>query len=162
VLVSCVDRGPGALTDLLRALRPARAALLCVRSIAAANRSRWLSSELLGGQTGRTSVYARDGTPCALYRGRVALAPRRPASSGVRQACSLSAALSGTPAGPRSTCSSIRLGGRVRHGRDRRAADRWAGTCSGGLLLMLAAGRQPSPRTRLAASSTYSHARERL
>jgi two-component system chemotaxis response regulator CheB len=68
--------GPGALTELLRALPPGFGPpVLCVQHIAASEPFAVAFSDWLGGQTGRDVVYARDGTPVRTLRGRVALAP---------------------------------------------------------------------------------------
>ncbi|GAA3341450.1 chemotaxis-specific protein-glutamate methyltransferase CheB [Amorphoplanes nipponensis] len=68
--------GPGALTELLRAL-PAGFAppVLCVQHIAASEPFAVAFSDWLGGQTGRNVAYARDGTPVRSLAGRVVLAP---------------------------------------------------------------------------------------
>jgi two-component system chemotaxis response regulator CheB len=68
--------GPGALTELLRAL-PAvfHPPVLCVQHIAASEPFAVAFSDWLGGQTGRDVSYARDGTPIAALGGRVILAP---------------------------------------------------------------------------------------
>ncbi|MBL7259277.1 chemotaxis-specific protein-glutamate methyltransferase CheB [Paractinoplanes lichenicola] len=68
--------GPGALTDLLRAL-PAgfRPPILCVQHIAASEPFAVAFSDWLAGQTGRDVSYARDRTPLAALAGRVVLAP---------------------------------------------------------------------------------------
>lgn len=68
--------GPGALTDLLRAL-PAvfHPPVLCVQHIAASEPFAIAFSDWLAGQTGRDVSYARDGTPIGALGGRVILAP---------------------------------------------------------------------------------------
>jgi two-component system, chemotaxis family, protein-glutamate methylesterase/glutaminase len=68
--------GPGALTDLLRAL-PSRflPPVLCVQHIAASEPFAVAFSDWLAGQTGRDVSYARDRTPVAALTGRVVLAP---------------------------------------------------------------------------------------
>ncbi|XVU21945.1 chemotaxis-specific protein-glutamate methyltransferase CheB [Actinoplanes sp. CA-054009] len=68
--------GPGALTELLRAL-PAgfQPPVLCVQHIAASEPFAVAFSDWLAGQTGRDVAYARDGTPVAAVTGRVVLAP---------------------------------------------------------------------------------------
>jgi two-component system chemotaxis response regulator CheB len=68
--------GPGALTDLLRAL-PAvfHLPVLCVQHIAASEPFAVAFSDWLAGQTGRDVSYARDGTPIGAVGGRVILAP---------------------------------------------------------------------------------------
>ncbi|MCY1145550.1 chemotaxis-specific protein-glutamate methyltransferase CheB [Actinoplanes sp. Pm04-4] len=68
--------GPGALTDLLRAL-PAGflPPVLCVQHIAASEPFAVAFSDWLAGQTGRDVSYARDRTPLAALTGRVVLAP---------------------------------------------------------------------------------------
>jgi len=68
--------GPGALTDLLRAL-PAvfHPPVLCVQHIAASEPFAVAFSDWLAGQTGRDVSYAREGTPIGALGGRVILAP---------------------------------------------------------------------------------------
>lgn len=68
--------GPGALTELLRAL-PAGflPPVLCVQHIAASEPFAVAFSDWLAGQTGRNVSYARDRTPVAALTGRVLLAP---------------------------------------------------------------------------------------
>ena len=68
--------GPGALTDLLRAL-PAvfHPPVLCVQHIAASEPFAVAFSDWLAGQTGRDVSYARDGTAIGALGGRVILAP---------------------------------------------------------------------------------------
>ncbi|MEV4350883.1 chemotaxis-specific protein-glutamate methyltransferase CheB [Actinoplanes sp. NPDC049596] len=68
--------GPGALTELLRALPAAfQPPVLCVQHIAASEPFAVAFSDWLAGQTGRDVSYARDGTPVAAVTGRVVLAP---------------------------------------------------------------------------------------
>jgi two-component system chemotaxis response regulator CheB len=68
--------GPGALTDLLRAL-PAvfHPPVLCVQHIAASEPFAVAFSDWLAGQTGRDVSYAREGTSIGALGGRVILAP---------------------------------------------------------------------------------------
>jgi two-component system chemotaxis response regulator CheB len=68
--------GPGALTDLLRAL-PAGFAppVLCVQHIAASEPFAVAFSDWLAGQTGRNVSYAREGTPVSSLAGQIVLAP---------------------------------------------------------------------------------------
>ncbi|WP_250035174.1 chemotaxis-specific protein-glutamate methyltransferase CheB [Paractinoplanes maris] len=68
--------GPGALTELLRAL-PAGflPPVLCVQHIAASEPFAVAFSDWLAGQTGRDVSYARDRTPVGALTGRVVLAP---------------------------------------------------------------------------------------
>jgi two-component system, chemotaxis family, protein-glutamate methylesterase/glutaminase len=68
--------GPGALTDLLRAL-PAgfQTPVLCVQHIAASEPFAVAFSDWLAGQTGRNVSYAVEGTPVRRLAGRVVLAP---------------------------------------------------------------------------------------
>ncbi len=76
IAVGASTGGPGALTDLLRAL-PAvfQPPVLCVQHIAASEPFAVAFSDWLAGQTGRDVSYARDGTPVAVLNGRVVLAP---------------------------------------------------------------------------------------
>jgi two-component system chemotaxis response regulator CheB len=68
--------GPGALTDLLRALPPDfRTPVLCVQHIAASEPFAVAFSDWLGDQTGRNVSYAVDGTPVSILGTRVVLAP---------------------------------------------------------------------------------------
>jgi two-component system chemotaxis response regulator CheB len=68
--------GPGALTELLRALPPRFAPpVLCVQHIAASEPFAVAFSDWLAGQTGRDVAYARDGTQVQALAGRVVLAP---------------------------------------------------------------------------------------
>ncbi len=68
--------GPGALTDLLRALPVGFATpVLCVQHIAASEPFAIAFSDWLAGQTGRNVSYAREGTPVSTLTGRVLLAP---------------------------------------------------------------------------------------
>ncbi len=68
--------GPGALTELLRAL-PARfrTPVLCVQHIAASEPFAVAFSDWLADQTGRSVSYARDGVPVGALAGQVVLAP---------------------------------------------------------------------------------------
>jgi two-component system chemotaxis response regulator CheB len=68
--------GPGALTELLRAL-PAgfRTPVLCVQHIAASEPFAVAFSDWLADQTGRSVSYAVDGMPVSSLQGRVVLAP---------------------------------------------------------------------------------------
>jgi len=68
--------GPGALTDLLRAL-PVNfvTPVLCVQHIAASEPFAVAFSDWLAGQTGRNVSYAREGTPVSALTGRILLAP---------------------------------------------------------------------------------------
>jgi two-component system chemotaxis response regulator CheB len=76
VAVGSSTGGPGALTDLLRALPPGFAPpVLCVQHIAASEPFAVAFSDWLAGQTGRDVRYAEDGTPMRELRGRVVLAP---------------------------------------------------------------------------------------
>ncbi|MGK5685566.1 chemotaxis-specific protein-glutamate methyltransferase CheB [Actinoplanes sp. URMC 104] len=68
--------GPGALTELLRALPSGfRPPVLCVQHIAASEPFAVAFSDWLAGQTGRDVSYARDRTPVTSLAGRVVLAP---------------------------------------------------------------------------------------
>ncbi len=68
--------GPGALTELLRALPVGfRIPVLCVQHIAASEPFAVAFSDWLAGQTGRNITYARDGTPVHALTGQVVLAP---------------------------------------------------------------------------------------
>jgi len=68
--------GPGALTDLLRALPPGFAPpVLCVQHIAASEPFAVAFSDWLAGQTGRNISYAAHGTPLRALTGRIVLAP---------------------------------------------------------------------------------------
>ncbi|WP_250004344.1 chemotaxis-specific protein-glutamate methyltransferase CheB [Actinoplanes sp. M2I2] len=68
--------GPGALTELLRALPVGfLPPVLCVQHIAASEPFAVAFSDWLAGQTGRDVSYARDRTPVAALSGRVVLAP---------------------------------------------------------------------------------------
>ncbi len=68
--------GPGALTDLLRALPSGfRPPILVVQHIAASEPFAVAFSDWLAGQTGRDVSYARERTPVAAVAGRVVLAP---------------------------------------------------------------------------------------
>ncbi|MEV4641002.1 chemotaxis-specific protein-glutamate methyltransferase CheB [Actinoplanes sp. NPDC049548] len=76
VAVGASTGGPGALTQLLRAL-PAgfRTPVLCVQHIAASEPFAVAFSDWLAGQTGRNVSYATDGMPLRRAAGRVLLAP---------------------------------------------------------------------------------------
>jgi two-component system chemotaxis response regulator CheB len=68
--------GPGALTDLLRALPVGYATpVLCVQHIAASEPFAVAFSDWLAGQTGRNISYAVDRMPVQALTGRVLLAP---------------------------------------------------------------------------------------
>jgi two-component system chemotaxis response regulator CheB len=68
--------GPGALTDLLRALPPGfRTPVLCVQHIAASEPFAVAFSDWLADQTERDVSYAVDGTPVSILGTRVVLAP---------------------------------------------------------------------------------------
>jgi two-component system, chemotaxis family, protein-glutamate methylesterase/glutaminase len=76
VAVGASTGGPGALTELLRALPPGFGPpVLCVQHIAASEPFAVAFSDWLAGQTGRDVAYATDGTPVRSLRGRVVLAP---------------------------------------------------------------------------------------
>ncbi|UQU68202.1 chemotaxis-specific protein-glutamate methyltransferase CheB [Couchioplanes caeruleus] len=76
VAVGASTGGPGALTELLRALPADFAApVLCVQHIAASEPFAVAFSDWLAGQTGRDVAYARDGTRVRGLAGRVLLAP---------------------------------------------------------------------------------------
>ncbi len=76
VCVGSSTGGPGALTELLRAL-PAdfRAPVLCVQHIAASEPFAVAFSDWLADQAGRSVSYARDGLPVDGLAGQVLLAP---------------------------------------------------------------------------------------
>ena len=76
VAVGASTGGPGALTELLRAL-PAgfRTPVLCVQHIAASEPFAVAFSDWLASQTGRSVSYAGDGVPVRGLAGRVVLAP---------------------------------------------------------------------------------------
>jgi len=76
VAIGSSTGGPGALTDLLRAL-PAGFAppVLCVQHLATSEPFAVAFSDWLAGQTGRDVSYAVDGVPLRALSGRVALAP---------------------------------------------------------------------------------------
>jgi two-component system chemotaxis response regulator CheB len=76
VVVGASTGGPGALTELVRAL-PAgfRPPLLCVQHIAASEPFAVAFSDWLADQTRRDISYARDATPLHSLAGRVLLAP---------------------------------------------------------------------------------------
>src|SRR5690242_16977189 len=74
VAVGASTGGPGALTQLLRALPPGfPPPVLCVQHIAASEPFAVAFSDWLAGQTGRDVRYAQDGTPLRALRGRVVL-----------------------------------------------------------------------------------------
>ncbi|MEV4709151.1 chemotaxis-specific protein-glutamate methyltransferase CheB [Actinoplanes sp. NPDC049316] len=76
VVVGASTGGPGALTDLLRALPAGFAApVLCVQHIAASEPFAVAFSDWLAGQTGRDVRYATDGMRVRGLAGRVLLAP---------------------------------------------------------------------------------------
>ncbi|MFI6077710.1 chemotaxis-specific protein-glutamate methyltransferase CheB [Actinoplanes sp. NPDC051343] len=76
VAVGASTGGPGALTELLRALPPGFGPpVLCVQHIAASEPFAVAFSDWLAGQTGRDVAYARDGTLVRSLRGKVVLAP---------------------------------------------------------------------------------------
>jgi two-component system chemotaxis response regulator CheB len=76
VAVGSSTGGPGALTELLRALPPGfRAPVLCVQHIAASEPFAVAFSDWLADQTGRSVGYAVDGMTLQSLAGRVALAP---------------------------------------------------------------------------------------
>jgi len=76
VAIGASTGGPGALTELLRAL-PAgfRTPVLCVQHIAASEPFAVAFSDWLAGQTGHDISYAADGTPISFLGGRVVFAP---------------------------------------------------------------------------------------
>jgi two-component system chemotaxis response regulator CheB len=76
VAVGASTGGPGALTEVLRAL-PASfpSPILCVQHIAASEPFAVAFSDWLAGQTGRRISYATDGTVVRALHGRVVLAP---------------------------------------------------------------------------------------
>jgi two-component system chemotaxis response regulator CheB len=76
IAIGASTGGPGALTELLRAL-PAvfHPPVLCVQHIAASEPFAVAFSDWLAGQTGRDVSYAREGTPVGALGGRVILAP---------------------------------------------------------------------------------------
>ena len=76
VAIGASTGGPGALTELLRAL-PAgfRTPVLCVQHIAASEPFAVAFSAWLADQTGHDVTYAAAGTPVTLLGGRVVLAP---------------------------------------------------------------------------------------
>jgi two-component system chemotaxis response regulator CheB len=76
ITVGASTGGPGALTELLRAL-PAGfgVPVLCVQHLAASEPFAVAFSDWLADQTGRTVTYAADGMPVQALAGRVALAP---------------------------------------------------------------------------------------
>jgi two-component system chemotaxis response regulator CheB len=76
VAVGASTGGPGALTELLRALPTGFGPpVLCVQHIAASEPFAVAFSDWLAGQTGRDVSYARDGTFVRSLGGRVVLAP---------------------------------------------------------------------------------------
>jgi two-component system, chemotaxis family, protein-glutamate methylesterase/glutaminase len=76
VTVGASTGGPGALTEMLRALPPRFAPpVLCVQHIAASEPFAVAFSDWLAGQTGRDVAYAVDGTLVRALEGRVVLAP---------------------------------------------------------------------------------------
>jgi two-component system chemotaxis response regulator CheB len=76
VCVGASTGGPGALTDLLRALPVNfRAPVLCVQHIAASEPFAVAFSDWLGDQAGRSVSYARDGLLVDDLAGQVLLAP---------------------------------------------------------------------------------------
>jgi two-component system chemotaxis response regulator CheB len=76
VCVGASTGGPGALTDLLRALPPDfRAPVLCVQHIAASEPFAVAFSDWLGDQAGRAVRYAQDGMGVEELSGQVILAP---------------------------------------------------------------------------------------
>jgi two-component system chemotaxis response regulator CheB len=76
VAIGASTGGPGALTELLRALPPGFAPpVLCVQHIAASEPFAVAFSDWLAGQTGRDVAYAKDGTHVRSARGKVVLAP---------------------------------------------------------------------------------------
>jgi len=76
VAIGASTGGPGALTEMLRAL-PAgfRTPVLCVQHIAASEPFAVAFSAWLADQTGRDVTYATAGTPISRLGGRVVLAP---------------------------------------------------------------------------------------
>jgi len=76
VAIGASTGGPGALTELLRALPASfRTPVLCVQHIAASEPFAVAFSDWLAGQTGHEISYAVDGTPVNFLGGRVVLAP---------------------------------------------------------------------------------------
>lgn len=76
VVVGASTGGPGAVTELLRALPPGfRTPVLCVQHIAASEPFAVAFSDWLAGQSGRTVSYAVDGAAIEHLSGRVILAP---------------------------------------------------------------------------------------
>ncbi|WP_127505818.1 chemotaxis-specific protein-glutamate methyltransferase CheB [Actinoplanes solisilvae] len=76
VVLGASTGGPGALTELLRALPSGfLPPVLCVQHIAASEPFAVAFSDWLAGQTGRDVTYARDRTPVGALAGRVVLAP---------------------------------------------------------------------------------------
>ena len=76
VAVGASTGGPGALTELLRALPVGFVTpVLCVQHIAASEPFAVAFSDWLAGQTGRKVSYAQEGTPVRALAGRTVLAP---------------------------------------------------------------------------------------
>jgi two-component system chemotaxis response regulator CheB len=76
VAIGASTGGPGALTELLRALPPGFAPpVLCVQHIAASEPFAVAFSDWLAGQTGRDVSYAKDGSFVRALGGKVVLAP---------------------------------------------------------------------------------------
>jgi two-component system chemotaxis response regulator CheB len=76
IAVGASTGGPGALTELLRALPAALPTpVLCVQHIAASEPFAVAFSDWLADQTGRAVSYAVDGAPVRSLAGRVVLAP---------------------------------------------------------------------------------------
>ncbi|MFI7540479.1 chemotaxis-specific protein-glutamate methyltransferase CheB [Actinoplanes sp. NPDC049599] len=76
VAVGASTGGPGALTELLRALPVGFATpVLCVQHIAASEPFAVAFSDWLAGQTGRNVSYARDATPVSTLSNQILLAP---------------------------------------------------------------------------------------
>jgi two-component system, chemotaxis family, protein-glutamate methylesterase/glutaminase len=76
VAVGASTGGPGALTELLRALPPGfNAPVLCVQHFAASEPFAVAFTDWLAGQTGRAVGYAREGAEVRALTGRVVLAP---------------------------------------------------------------------------------------
>jgi two-component system chemotaxis response regulator CheB len=76
VVLGASTGGPGALTELLRALPPGfRTPILCVQHIAASEPFAVAFSDWLADQTGHNISYAVDGMPVSVLGTRVVLAP---------------------------------------------------------------------------------------
>lgn len=76
IVVGASTGGPGALTELLRAMPAGYATpILCVQHLAASEPFAVAFSDWLASQSGRTVKYAVDGTPVRAQYGRVVLAP---------------------------------------------------------------------------------------